>query len=348
MIKAEVTIFNNLTHNSLIVTGFKMLEKQGKVKLSIKKDYERGKKLPNDAIIEAKVDGIKISFGTMDGYNFDIKEMEEYLKTVDFFFKRSFSKEENKKFSSEIQKKIFPLSFNYAVSYFSNPMDYQSEKFLKKNYEKLKKINLFLHSYRDDVKYFENHSTENKGTILFMCRLWDPYAKEIENEIVREERRQINKTRIEIIRRLKEEFKDQFIGGVSLDETSKKMCPDIILSDELTIKKNYIKTMKKASICIASTGLHKSTGWKFAEYVVAGKAIISEPLEYEVSGNFKKGINYLEYKNADECIKAVKTLLNNNDLREKMEKANRDYYAAYLRPDKQVENAIKVVKQSLN
>ena len=344
----EVTILTKLEHNRLILTGFKMLAKEKKIKLKIVKDYERGKTLPNEAIVEALIDNkTRIAFGTMDGYNFDIKEMEKYLENIDYFFKRSFSKEENMKFSENIRKKIYPLSFNYDVSYFTNPMEYQDNlSFPKKIRELLIKLSLFSHGYRNDVKYYENKTKENDGTILFMCRLWNPDGGEVENKLIREDREQINKTRIEIIRELKMKYPDKFIGGVSDDETSRKLCPDIILDNTLTEKRKYLETMKKASICIASTGLHKSTGWKFAEYVIAGKAIVTEPLHYEVNGNFKKGINYLEYNNKEECIKAVSKLINDEELRKNIEKANLDYYLNHLRPDKQIEDALKIIKRT--
>lgn len=39
-----------------------------------------------------------------------------------------------------------------------------------------------------------------------------------------------------------------------------------------------MRLMKQSRICIATTGLHDSIGWKFAEYVVAGRTIVIEPL----------------------------------------------------------------------
>ena len=103
--------------------------------------------------------------------------------------------------------------------------------------------------------------------------------------------------------------------------------------------------MRKSSICIASTGLFNSIGWKLAEYVAAGKAIVSENLNYQVIGDFTEGVNYLGYDSIKQCVDAVDKLYTNPELIEKMRKENKKYYYNYQRPDKQMEYVLKLIKE---
>ena len=61
----------------------------------------------------------------------------------------------------------------------------------------------------------------------------------------------------------------------------------------------FLNIVKSSDICIATTGLHKSIGWKFGEYIAASRAIITEPLYYEIPGELKRGSNYLEFRNVE-------------------------------------------------
>jgi hypothetical protein len=70
---------------------------------------------------------------------------------------------------------------------------------------------------------------------------------------------------------------------------------------------------------------------------------VSEKLNYEVIGDFKKDKNYLEYTTVEECIVAVDKLYNNHDLIEIMECENKKYYKEYARPDKQIEHVLNII-----
>lgn len=340
-LRVKLIILSKLAHNRLIVTGFHELSKKKKIILEIVEDYKRGQDLKIEGITEAIIDNrIKIAYDTMDGYNFNTKLMDDYLDDVDYYFKRSYSKDYNRLFFPKNSNKIYPLSFNYDVSYFFNPMDFSHS------------LSDVLTLVRKMLLGYNIHAYERKplikrnNTILFMCRLWDPESKEVKNDCkAQAERRIINQMRIDIIRALRQKYGDSFLGGVYDNEYARKICPDLILGKKMTRKRHYLSIMKKSCICIASTGLHKSIGWKFAEYVVAGKAIVSEPLCYEVNGEFKKGRNYLEYSSVEECIKSVDILLRDSNLRESIEIENLEYYNKYCRPNKQIENTLSFVRK---
>lgn len=98
--------------------------------------------------------------------------------------------------------------------------------------------------------------------------------------------------------------------------------------------------MKKSDICIGSTGLHKSIGWKTGEYVAAARAIVAERFQYQVTGNFEENINYIPFDSVDECLSAVEKLYHDPEAVYQMKLSNEAYYAKYLRPEKQIFNAL--------
>jgi hypothetical protein len=91
---------------------------------------------------------------------------------------------------------------------------------------------------------------------------------------------------------------------------------------------------------VATTGLHGSTGWKFAEYIAFSKAIVSEELNYEVPGKLEHGKNYLAFNSPEDCVNQVRLLFSDHHLRNSIMANNALYYLSFLRPDVLVVNTI--------
>lgn len=85
------------------------------------------------------------------------------------------------------------------------------------------------------------------------------------------------------------------MGGVQKSAYAMQHAKDILLLRTMTERGRYLKTLHQSDICIGTMGLHKSSGWKTAEYVAASKGIVNETLHYEVPGNFLEGKNYLAF-----------------------------------------------------
>lgn len=150
--------------------------------------------------------------------------------------------------------------------------------------------------------------------------------------------------RIDIIRALKDKYGKAFYGGLEDSDLARQLAPDLILSKKYTNKRAYLKRMRNSDICIASTGLHNSIGWKFAEYIVASKAICSERLCYEVPGGFNKNKNYIEFDSVDSCADSVDYLVHHPEKIREMQNANREYYINFLKPDILVANTLDLCK----
>lgn len=323
-------------HLSQIYDGFWKLNQRGLIKLKSKRiNPDNGK-----PIIKVIVDGkFTLIYDTLDGLNWIDGSLEDNLEffkkhyACDFYFKRSYNNELKEYFKG---RNIYPLGLNFPYDYEGNfPLTIQErlQLFFKKNF---KNNNFKLTSY----EYPPILNKENK--ILFFCGLWNP--NEVTSSELREQREQINHNRIELIRKCKMEFGSNFTGGIQLTNYSRSVAKEFLVSDEITNKGNFINNIKSHNICIATSGLHNSIGWKFAEYVAASRAIVSEPLNFEVPGNFRDKNNYLTFNSPSELIDCINQLIIEKNTIQSMMYENYRYYNNYLNSEKLILNTLLKIK----
>jgi hypothetical protein len=102
-----------------------------------------------------------------------------------------------------------------------------------------------------------------EGRVLFLARTWDTHEAPGEKNLER-----INETRAECIRALRQAFGARFFGGLVRTAFALKRYPDCVVPEDVrTSRTQYLKRLRRFPICIATTGLHQSVGWKFVEYV---------------------------------------------------------------------------------
>jgi hypothetical protein len=170
--------------------------------------------------------------------------------------------------------------------------------------------------------------------ILFMAGLWDPDRVPADSPEKAAEFHAINEMRAGCVRRLRAEFGDRFFGGMQHTEFARSRYPDVLLPDARAgSKRAYIERVRDFPICIATMGLHGSNGWKLAEYVGLSRAILSEPLRYQVPGGFGPPRNYLEFDSPDSCVERASALMSDAAARAAQMHANHEYYERWMRPD---------------
>jgi len=334
----QLIIGSKVPHVSQIITGFLLLKKQG---YDLRIREESG--LANMPVLQAEYRGQRLIYDVGDGYNVP-EDILTGLEQCDFYFKRSFSREKNQAFPPQYQEKMYPLGFNYHVTCPGNPIREPVWKTLAKPLLGKTPDCWFTPSV------FEGKAKRNGGEpvkILFLTRLWDdrePGFSDAENA----ERTAINHMRIEIIRSLRAQYGDSFIGGLNDNELSRSWAPDLIIPARYTERRNYLRLLQESDICIGSIGLFESIGWKTGEYVAAAKAIVNEEMHFSVTGDFEKGKHYLPFHTTRECLEAVQSLVDDPEKRYAMQLANERYYQQYLRPDVLVKNTLEVVDRYLD
>lgn len=329
----DITLLSNEAHLSQILTGFCLLERKNKTdKITYTRIFE-GIGGTSSAqflgpFLIVYYHGKKLVYDLLDGYNMP-QAILYHFEHCDFYFKRSFSSQKNRELGLDAPQKMYPLGFNYHVSCKNHPLDKPEWK------EQMKHLcgieyNGWSSTYFSYKKFEENPQYKDKNMkVLFSTRLWGD--------------RQLDETRIEIIRALRANRDIQFFGGITDSSLAQSLAPDLIIPRELTERRKYLALLHECDICIASTGLHESIGWKTGEYVASAKGIVSEKLHYEVPGDFTKEKNYLEFSAAEECVTAVKSLIYDPEKLYAMKQANQVYYNMYLRPDVLVENTLELV-----
>ena len=277
---------------------------------------------------------------------------------AEFYFKRSYN-DELLAYNAGEKCKLYPLGLNYPVTSRENKVDkiqfdFKSwVKYKLKGNEWLSRKLKAESRKQYDISNFEYLpvSQNKEPKILFLTRLWNPGTlqkdKLTDTELYEtniRELHEINTVRAQSIIECKKLFGKQFTGGLFCDSYSVEKFPELVVSGQVSSKESYLKTVKQSDICIATTGLHKSTGWKMGEYVAAARGIITEKINFDLPGNFSSPANYLEFNNVQQLLDNVSLLLDNRDMLREMMLNNYKYYNLYVRPDNLVLNTLLTVK----
>lgn len=339
-------------HLVRIMTGLHMLEEQKILKCQYIEDRDH-RILPTSAnMLEMQIDGMRIAFDLRDASALQQEKNYQYLDSVDAYFERSHTDWRSHPKLQNSAHKIHPFGFNYYTTYPGNPAFYAAgfRRGMKGIVQDL--INNSACTRAASFEGMASCCSDRSPTILFMARLWDPKDVKIRSDMTEqekayrkhmmEEREKINSDRIEICRKLRKTYGASFCGGIQRTSCAKKKCPDLILPTYLTLKMNYLRVMKKSDICIGSAGLEKSIGWKTGEYVAAARAIVCEEPAYILPGDFREGVHYISYNDPASCLEAVEQLYHSPERIYEMQCANEQYYREYLRPDRQIMNALEI------
>jgi len=329
-------------HLSQIHTGFSLLHSAGEIRLSqecrnqnhfdpAKPQHLRDARQAHLLVI---VNGnTKLYYDCHDSHEID----ESAAAEVDCYFKRSYAKAA---IPDDLRPKVFSLGFNYEI--YPATCDSLEQQRLSSFPSQL--------TEPDEPQFRPNVENMHAGPnmllarrVLFMTRAWDPFDHPDRSQEKIAERICINETRARCIELLKREFGSRFLGGFVHTDYAMQNYSDALLPDnEASRKDNYIRLLRQYPICVTTTGLHGSIGWKMGEYVAFSRAIISEDLNYEVPGDFKPEQNYLRFDQPDECVNAAHRLLTDEALRFNMMKTNHDYYLSYLKPDAMIRRTLKI------
>lgn len=342
MEKVVVNVYSGIMHVSQILTGFYMLAKSGQYDISFV-DKRSENKFPSFPYVEVIYNGKKLIYDLLDGYQYP-DEIKSLLSDCDFYFKRSYSGEYNASKIIENINKMHPLGFNYHVTERGSLIN---EPFWKETLKIIlgkETMNIFYPSVFEEKPVFK--ADDEEKNILFLTRVWGFGSGSTLSAALQQERKTIDEMRTEVCRKLIEKYKKNAFVGICDGTFAREYAPELIVPHKYTKRINYIKILHKSDVCIGTMGLHESIGWKTAEYVAAAKGIINERLHYEVPGDFELGKNYIEANTAKEILESVDILMNNPDMLFDMKNANYEYYQKYLRPDRLVDNTLKIVKNN--
>lgn len=348
---ATIHIVSSRMHCTQVITGFLMLaESVGayrglEIRICDDRAQHAGSPESYVPIVFVNYCGRRIVYDLEDSY-WTRGRMRELLRECDVYFKRSFSTAENERhFSPEERAKMFPLGFYLQVDYPGNPFSWGGPAPAGINLKRVVNGIRMLRRppFTPDALEQPPRQSQPGSSVLFSSRLWDP--SEVE-ERYRADRETINETRIATARALRQAFGTRFVGGIEKSPYALQRCPDLVQPGVQTRRNHYLRAVRQAGICITSTGLHRSTGARFAEFIAASKPIVSEPLCYEVPGEYREGVHYRSFTTPDECVQAVAELLADPAAIEEMQQRNWEYYRNYLRPDEFIARTLRIALET--
>lgn len=338
------------THTHQLFSGLKILEQSGIIKLNYKSPpkWFKNRKTRQSVYLETQLSDQKIKKIFYDLNDSHMLADSTALDECDYYFKRSYLSGSYDDFLNN--KKISPYGFNYQIhpGSLKDIIFRAGGDFIFHPYNPLTsygkgQISEFLRLSRDLLwrsypkrevlsvgeMTSEPQSSFEKKSVLFQCRLWDPSHFSASDA---EHFDRLNRSRVAVLKALKKEFGRNFFGGLQYGEYAAKIAPELIVSSP-TNRKKYIELVKSASVVVTTNGISDSIGWKMGEFVALSKAIICEPLKYEVPGNFSNGKHYLEFSNEIDCVDNCLKVLDSQDIALSLSESCSSYYQQYLRPD---------------
>jgi hypothetical protein len=340
-------------HLQQIYTGMLMLQQRGVIGLAQRRRHDAIRydsdaphlRDANHAHLSALIDSsTRVHFDTHDAVEVANGELER----SDFYFKRSFAPDHLDGLPESQRAKLRPLGLNYAV--LPDTIDRYG---LGRRLSLARSVRQAAAAFRYALDVTGSPGGQPRlrqieappqpdaaPRVLFLAAAYDPYDQSDRAQEKIEERIAINEHRARCIGLLRKELGSHFLGGLSPTPFAVAHYPGLLVERERSIQLNYLRTLREFPICVATTGLHGSTGWKLAEYVAFSKAIVSERLRYAIPGDFAPGGNYLEFDSPEECVERCVKLMTDPALRCALMHNNASYYRAYLRPDSLVWNAL--------
>lgn len=343
MLHCHLNVTSNLDHLHQVFTGFSLLAGRKIITLS-QAVSSASAKTQSDVphlryahLYRLEVilnQGTRLVYDVHDSFEID----DQALSKADYYFKRSYDPFYVREHPEG--HKVFSLGLNYLVE--ADYPDYHALARARLSEAKGRALltALALTQLIPSKLWFVPHLRhsadlprfDQQAKALFMVRTWDPATAPSAEKAA--EFAQLNEDRANCIRALRKEFGQHCLSGFAHDDYSRKHFADCLLPDARLAKKSrYMQLLKDYPICVATSGLHGSSGWKFGEYVAYAKAIVSEPLRYQPPGDFRAGQHYLEFHRPEDCVVQTARLFDNQGLRQCMMLANHQYYQSYLRPD---------------
>lgn len=174
--------------------------------------------------------------------------------------------------------------------------------------------------------YTPSISSENE--VFFISSIW---KKEV----------RANKNRALFIENCKSNLNISFEGGFAARENGDNFgYDDLVFSKKIPFDV-YIEKIKKSAIVFNTPAVLSCHGWKLAEFLALGKAIITTSHSNELPKNL---LNYehVIYANDREEIKLViEELISDRNLKSKLEFNSREYFEKYLAPKVVIQKLIE-------
>ncbi len=122
-----------------------------------------------------------------------------------------------------------------------------------------------------------------------------------------------------------------FEGGFAIRTDGNSFGLNKFLTPKIPFK-NYLKKIRKSELVFNTPAVLDCHGWKIAEFLAMGKAIISTPFFNEMPNPIIHKEHLLFVQDQSEVKSALLEILNNAGFRKKLEEGAKDYFQKFLKP----------------
>lgn len=180
-------------------------------------------------------------------------------------------------------------------------------------------------------KDFEGSPQEKtKYDVFFLTRLF---------EVKRGELSDFSRDRIQLVQELKNEFGENFFGGIVIDEISKRHCPRGLLVPKVS-RREFVETLKRSDIAICTLGVGKSNPWKLGEAIAAARCVVSEPLYFGLPVPLEEGRHIRTFVTIQDCLRTCQELVRKPDLIKQMKGQVWEYYQQNVKAERLIERVL--------
>ena len=117
---------------------------------------------------------------------------------------------------------------------------------------------------------------------------------------------------------------------------------DFIYESRLSMD-DYIRKTKESVVVFNTPSVCECHGWKLAEYLCMGKAIISTPLTREMPSPLVHGKHVHFVNSVEEIYDAVVKINSDEHYRKKLQEGARQYYVKWIAPEIVIQRLLEKV-----
>ncbi len=331
-------------HASSVYTGLTQLANEGLIRLGFSRgESSAERKMVSDPLtvcLRVTSDRLHVKTIAIDLHDQNDVFGEAPLTHCTEYFKRSFHSQSLELLPSDLASKVRPLGLNFACRTAASSLWFM--KALRSVL--LRSPRMYLERLRNHLslptvgEYEQQPAAVVKPAIVFQTRVWEEHEAPGEAD-------EVNERRVALIRALRAEFRDTFVGGLVRTKLAvERYAGD--LTNWSTRRRSYIMMSKRHLIGIYSEGLWRSTAFKLSEYLAASQCIVGERPFIELPAPLVRGRNYLGFQTVDQCIEACHQLLHDHALVSAMRRENYAYYMAHVAPAARMAHVLGIPRRS--
>ena len=121
---------------------------------------------------------------------------------------------------------------------------------------------------------------------------------------------------------------------------------DFIYESRLSMD-DYIRKTKESVVVFNTPSVCECHGWKLAEYLCMGKAIISTPLTREMPSPLEHGKHVHFVNSVEEIYDAVVKINSDEDYRRRLEEGARKYYEDWIAPEVVIQRLLEKMDEKV-